>query len=250
MILRISAVVFAATLCGCISDGATGDQGKVRFSQVFNFQETKDFTPPIALNSTMLIKLERPSSGTTLTDPGGFPELTLETKPQAEVLPMGFGEFAISMSSEGSFQLIAKEEGKTLDTLNVTVKAPDHVRFSPKVSVVTSLKSGTTSCVRVDEVALADVVLHKNQSATYFAVAAQKDDSAMLGLLGVTASNSDDVLSLDVPLILEDTQPGGLIVKPKGTLGNDESIKVTEASGLSFTQTVKTANSDADGTCN
>ena len=253
--MRTTLLLAVVVVSACGTDGANGENGKVRFSMVFNAQEVSDFTPPIALGSSLLIKLEEPSSVVSgeAKEPG-FPELTLEVKPVghkggAKVLPLGFAQYAIQADAEGDYQLVAKNGADTLDSLSVKVAKADHLRLSPKANVTTTVR-GTTSCVRVDTVDVASVVLRRNQAVAYFVTAADKDDKAMLGLLGLTAQEQADLLELDTTWILETGQPNGLIVKPKGALTDKATVSITEASGLKLDVEIKTQDENANPSCN
>ncbi len=254
--MRTTLLLAVVTLCACGSDGANGEFGKVRFSMVFDAQEVSDFKPPIALGSSLLIKLEEPSTfpAGEAKEPG-FPELTLDVKPVghkggAKVLPLGFAQYAIQLDSEGDYQLVAKEKDVVLDSLSVKSAKADHIRLSPKANVTTSVRNGTQTCVRADSLNLNDVLLRRNQTATFEVTAADKDDKAMLGLLGLTASEDGDLLELDTTWLFETGTPNGLVVKPKGTLTEKAIVHVTEASGMKIDVEIKTANEDATPSCN
>jgi hypothetical protein len=254
--MRTTLLLAVVVLSACGTDGANGENGKVRFSMVFNAQEVSDFTPPIALGSSLLIKLEEPSSVISgeAKEPG-FPELTLEVNPVghkggAKVLPLGFAQYAIQAEAEGDYQLVAKNGADTLDSLSVKVAKADHIRLSPKASVTTNVRNGTTSCVKVDSLDVASVVLRRNQTVAYFVTAADKDDKAMLGRLGLTAQEDADLLELDTTWILETAQPNGLIVKPKGALTDKAMVQITEASGLKLDVEIKTLDENATPSCN
>jgi hypothetical protein len=95
--VRIAALAafFSLVLVGC-SDGGVGEKGVVRFSQVVNFVETDDFSPPLVTGRTVLIRLER-ADGRVVRE-RGFPELSLEvTGGAAQVLPLGFAQFAVRL---------------------------------------------------------------------------------------------------------------------------------------------------------
>ena len=254
--MRTTSWLAVLALCACGADGANGQFGKVRFSMVFDAQEVSDFSPPVALGSSLLIKLEEPAAVAQgeAKEPG-FPELSLEVKPvghkgSAKVLPLGFAQYAVQLDSEGDYQLVAKEKETTLDSLSIKSAKADHIRLSPKASMTTSIKSGTSSCVRSDTVDVKDVVLRKNQTVAYYVTAADKDDKAMLGLLGLTASEASGVLELDTTWLFETSQPNGLIVSPKGTLTDQATVNVLEAGGLTLDVEIATANEDASRSCN
>jgi hypothetical protein len=254
--MRTTLLVAVVTLCACGSDGANGEFGKVRFSMVFDAQEVSDFKPPIALGSSLLIKLEEPSTlaAGEAKEPG-FPELTLEVQPVghrggAKVLPLGFAQYAIQLDSEGDYQLVAKEKDVVLDSLSVKSAKADHIRPSPKVNTLTSVRNGTQTCLVTRTLDVKDVVLRRNQTLTYSFTAADKDDKAMLGLLGLTASEDGDILELDTTWIFETGEPNGLVVKPKGTLTDKATVHITEASGMKLDLEIKTVNEDAALGCN
>ena len=254
--MRTTFLMAVLALCACGADGANGEFGKVRFSMVFDAQEVSDFSPPVALGSSLLIKLEEPSAvpAGEAKEPG-FPELTLEVKPvghkgTAKVLPLGFAQYAVQLDAEGDYQLVAKEKETTLDSLSLKSAKADHIRLSPKATTTTTVRNGTTSCVRADTVDVKDVVLRKNQTVAYYVTAADKDDKAMLGLLGLTASEDGDVLELDTTWLFETSQPNGLIVSPKGTLTDKATVHLSEASGLTLDVEIKTLNENATPSCN
>lgn len=241
----------------CRTDGANGENGKVRFSMVFNAQEVSDFTPPMALGSSLLIQLEEPESLTTGLAQPGFPELTLEVKAvghggSAKVLPLGFAQYAIQPDSEGDYQLVAKNGSTVLDALSLKVAKPDHLRPAPTAYTVRSVQrsGGVGSCTVSVSGPWKDVVLHKNDRVSYSLMAADKDDKPMLGLLGLAAKSEGELLELDTTWLLEGSQPNALVVRPKATLSDKAIIKITEASGLTLDLELKTDETPATGTCN
>lgn len=238
------ATVFA--LMGC-ADGGNGDKGIVRYSQVVNFVETDDFTPPLVVGRTVLIRLEHAPVGER-----GFPELGLEvTGGAAQVLPLGFAQFAVRLDEEKDYRFRAKEGTRELDAITVKAKKGAAIRFHAKANVVTVGRTGSKSCAKGTTVDLADLVLAPNQEAALFVVPVDGAGKPMLGMLQLTGKMSRADVLLDTPFFFEGGSANALMVKPtlaSGPLG-DAQLEVTEPGFASLTQTIRVTEKDAAITC-
>ncbi|MBE2253298.1 MAG: hypothetical protein IAE78_27450 [Myxococcus sp.] len=233
-------------LVGC-ADGGNGDKGLVRFSQVVNFVETSDFSPPLVATRTVLIRLEH-----TSVDQRGYPELNLEvTGGAAQVLPLGFAQYAVRLDEEKAYRFRAKEGTRELDALTVTAKKAAGLRFHSKARVVTLGRTGQKTCAKGSEVELAELTLAPNQEAALFVVPVDGEGKAMLGLLQLSGKMSRADVQLDTPLFFEGGSANALTVKPtlaSGPLG-DAQLEVTEPLLGTLTQKVGIAANDAVITC-
>ena len=220
---------------GC-ADGGNGDKGIVRYSQVVNFVETDDFTPPLVVGRTVLIRLEHAPIGER-----GFPELGLEvTGGTAQVLPLGFAQFAVRLDDEKDYRFRAMEGTRELDAITVKAKKGAAIRFHGKANVVKS-----------SSVDLADLVLAPNQEAALFVVPVDGAGKPMLGMLQLTGKMSRPDVQLDTPLFFQGGSANALMVKPtlaSGPLG-DAQLEVNEPGFASLTQTIRVAAQDAAITC-
>lgn len=237
-----------SALVGC-ADGANGDKGKVRFSQVVNFVETSDFSPPLVLNRTVLIRLEHPG----IVEQNGFPELSLEvTGGASQVLPLGFGQFAVRLDDEKDYRFRAKQGGQELDALTVKARKGVGLRLHPKASVVTTAKVNGKTCVKGDEVDLDAIVLAPNQEATFYVVPVDRDDKAMLGMLQLTAKTDRTDVELDTPLFFTGGSPNALIVRPtlaSAVAGGEATVVIAEPAFSSLTRTVRFTSTEATASC-
>jgi len=233
-------------LVGC-ADGGNGDKGIVRYSQVVNFVETDDFTPPLVVGRTVLIRLEHAPVGER-----GFPELGLEvTGGTSQVLPLGFAQFAVRLDEEKAYRFRAKEGTRELDAITVSAKKGASIRFHGKANVTTLGRTGSKSCAKGTTVDLADLVLAPNQEAALFVVPVDGAGKAMLGMLQLTGKMSRADVHLDTPLFFEGGSANALMVKPtlaSGPLG-DAQLEVTEPGFASLTQTIRVVANDAAITC-
>lgn len=231
---------------GC-ADGGNGDKGIVRYSQVVNFVETDDFTPPLVVGRTVLIRLEHAPIGER-----GFPELGLEvTGGTAQVLPLGFAQFAVRLDEEKDYRFRAKEGTRELDAITVKAKKGAAIRFHAKANVVTLGRTGTKSCAKGSTVDLAGLVLAPNQEAALFVVPVDGAGKPMLGMLQLTGKMNRPDVQLDTPLFFEGGSANALMVKPtlaSGPLG-DAQLEVTEPGFASLTQTIRVVAQDAAITC-
>ena len=212
--VRIAALAafFSLVLVGC-SDGGVGEKGVVRFSQVVNFVETDDFSPPLVTARTVLIRLERAEG--RVTRERGFPELSLEvTGGAAQVLPLGFAQFAVRLDDAASYRFLAKDGAATVDAITVTSKKGARLRPHAKATITTTGRSNGKTCTRSGAVDVEDLTLAPNQTATFFVVPVDEADKPMLGLLQLTARTGRKDLELDTPLFFEGGSPNTLMVRP------------------------------------
>jgi hypothetical protein len=180
---------------GCHSSGVNGDKGVVRFSFVGNDQGVSD-TAPVALNSTLRVVLQRPSSSGV--DANTFTQLSLvgvgqSGAPSPQVIPSGIAEYSVFFTAEGAYQLQALQGTTVLDTVEVTVQKPDALAFASSVSVL----------------ALSGLSLAENQTAT-LTLRPMRGGAGLQGLPSLTAdathaaldatpsSYGQDELSVDV----------------------------------------------------
>ncbi len=234
-------------LVGC-ADGANGDKGKVRFSQMVNFVETDDFTPPLVVNRTVLIRLEHPG----VVEQSGFPELSLEvTGGTNQVLPLGFAQFAVRLDEEKDYRFRAKQGALELDALTVHSKKAVAMRLHGKATVVTTAKANGKTCVKAAQSELDAITLAPNQEATYFVVPVDGNDKAMLGMLQLTARTSRPDVVLDTPIFLTGGAPNALTVKPTLTsaAAGEATVEIADPSLPTITQTVRFTSTEATASC-
>lgn len=233
-------------LVGC-ADGGNGDKGVVRFSQVVNFVETDDFTPPLVVSRTVLIRLEHAPLGER-----SFPELNLEvTGGAAQVLPLGFAQYAVRLDEEKAYRFRAREGTKELDAITVTAKKGASMRLHAKAQVLTRGQSNGKACTRGSSVDLADLTLAPNQEAMVTVVPVDEGGKAMLGMLQLTAKASRPDLELDTPLFFEGGSPNTLVLRPTvltSTLG-DLTLEIAEPAFSTLTQSVRVLKDDATVSC-
>lgn len=233
-------------LLGC-ADGGNGDKGLVRFSQVVNFVETNDFTRPLVLGRTVLIKLEHAPQGER-----SFPELSLEvTGGAAQVLPLGFAQYAVRLDEEKPYRFRAKEGTRELDALSVTSKKGAKLRLHGKAQVATRGESGGKRCVRAAAVDLGDLVLAPNQEVALTVVPVDGAGEPMLGMLQLSAKASRADLELDTPFFFEGGSPNTLIIRPTALTGRlgDAAVNIIEPAFQTLTQPVRVTGQDAPVTC-
>lgn len=234
-------------LVGC-ADGGTGDKGVVRFSQVVNFVETNDFSPPLVVARTVLIRLEHAPLGER-----GYPELALEvTGGAAQVLPLGFAQYAVRLDEERDYRFRAKEGTKEVDALTVRARKGAAVRFHARASVVTTGRDNGKTCATAREVDVAGLTLAPNQQAALTVVPVDGDGKAMLGMLQLTGKMSRSDVKLDTPLFFEGGSANALIVKPTGVSGTlgEATLEVQEPAFATLTQPIRFVAQDAAVTCN
>lgn len=233
-------------LVGC-ADGANGDKGVVHFSQVVNFVETNDFTPPLVVGRTVLIRLEHAPLGDR-----SYPELNLEvTGGTSQVLPLGFAQYAVRLDEEKAYRFRAREGVKELDAITVTAKKGASLKLHSKAQVLTRGSSNGKPCTRGSAVDLADLTLAPNQEAMVTVVPVDGSGKAMLGMLQLNAKASRPDLELDTPFFFEGGSPNTLIIRPTlltGGLG-DATLEITEPAFTTLTQTVRVQKDDATVSC-
>lgn len=230
--LRVAAVAFVAAISACTSDGQVGDNGVVRFSQVLHFADTDDFTAQLGAKRTLLVALQDPNSH-VIDDERTLADFSLEVRKGGSKIddawPLGFGQFAINLKDAGSYDLVAVRDGEALDHVALGVTEVDHIRFSQKFDVLSTLKKNDgTTCSKYDhfETGLSDFVLHPNQAISIYVVAADKNDKPLLGLLPVTAK-IPDALGSDAPLEGHGSVANALTLWPKSGDGLGSDLKVT-----------------------
>lgn len=234
-------------LLGC-ADGANGDKGLVRFSQVVNFVETDDFKPPLVLGRTVLLKLEHAPLGEQ-----SYPELSLEvTGGAAQVLPLGFAQYAVRLDEEKTYRFRAKEGTRELDAISVSSKKGATLRLHGKAQVTTSGESGGKRCVRAAAVDLADLTLAPNQQVAVTVVPVDEAGAPMLGMLQLSAKASRPDLELDTPLFFEGGSPNTLLIRPTALTARlgDASVDIVDPAFGALTQTVRVTPQDAAVVCN
>lgn len=244
------ALVVFTLINGC-ADGANGDKGVVRFSQIVNFVETHDFKPPLVVNRTVMIRLEHANA--VGTDGRGFPELSLEvTGGTSQVLPLGFAQYAVRLDEEKDYRFRAKEGAREVDVLTVKAKKGASMRLHANASVVTIAKSGGKTCVKATEVPVAGLTLAPNQEATLFVVPLDASGEPMLGMLQLSAKTGgrSDV-QLDTPLFFTGSAPNALMVKPTLTspIAGDSTLKIEEPAFTTVDQVIAFTEKEATATC-
>lgn len=235
---------------GC-ADGANGDRGVVRFSQIVNFVETNDFTPPLVVNRTVMIRLEHANAAGT--DGRGFPELSLEvTGGTSQVLPLGFAQYAVRLDEEKDYRFRAKEGAREVDVLTVKAKKGASMRLHETANVVTMTKSGGKTCIKAAELPIAGLTLAPNQHATLFVVPVDASGAPMLGMLQLSAKTGgrSDV-ELDTPLFFTGGSPNALVVKPTlpSHVAGNATLKIEEPAFAAIEQVVAFAEKEATATC-
>jgi hypothetical protein len=241
------AVALGLTLVGC-ADGGTGDKGLVRFSQVVNFVETDDFRPPLVVGRTVLIRLERAPLGSQ-----GFPELNLEvTGGAAQVLPLGFAQYAVRLDDAAAYRFRAREGTKEVDAITVTAAQGASMRLHGKAQVMTSgVDARGRRCAQGSTVDLADLSLAPNQEALVTVVPVDGAGAPMLGMLQLTAKASRADIELDMPFFFQGGSPNTLAIRP--TLGSaalgDATVEISEPDFAPLTQTIRVVGRDAAVAC-
>ncbi len=240
-------ITVAAGALGCEQpgdDGQVGEQGLVRFAQVVKFAETDDFRSPIAAGSSMVIALQRPSTG--FLDDDTFVSLRLDIRrlngdSVGSVIPLGFAQYGVQFQESGTLQLVAERaDGQAIDGITVSVRPFRGIGLSPRF-VVTTRTEIPAECSRVDEYDdLAQVLLHTNQSLQVFVVPRDEDQRPMLGLLALTAEAPSSV-TLDAPIVGANEFANTLVVTPEDRLPTDIPIRISEVTtGQDIEFTVQT----------
>jgi hypothetical protein len=245
----LSAVLLVVS--GCMVDGANGENGVVRFSQMVDYKETQGFDARIALGRTILVRLEHADArANEQARQPGFPELGLRVDGGgSRIFPLGFGQYGVVFETAGTHTLIAQVDGKDVDRLKVEVAAMRGLRFSPKANVVTMLRGANSVCFRGSEVDLADFVLRENQSVKLDAIPLDDDGNAMIGFLSVRATSDSEAVTLDTPLFYEGGAPNTLVVGGTGALGDAVTVTAIEENGAQTSVKLDTAAGEAPGTC-
>jgi hypothetical protein len=247
----------AVAMLGACSSGQLGAKGNVRFSQVVSFEETTDFGPPIVTNSGMLIQLEDPSSTPEIVNP----ELNLVVEDEngtgpsshAEVIPLGFAQFAVTLTQSGNFTLVAQQAGTEVDFLAVSAVSASGLRWHDQANVVATSASGSTSevqaCASTSQVSISNLVLSTNTSITLFVIPEDASNNALLGMLQLTATGTGPV-ALSGGFLGQGLTPNSITVSPQGTLGAPATLTVNDAvTGKTVTVTIQTQNSSAPVSC-
>lgn len=246
-VTKLVAVAAAVLLVGC-SDGGVGENKLVRFSQVVNFVETDDFTAPMAQGRSVLIRLER-AQGQLLRE-RGYPELSLEvTGGTSQLLPLGFGQYAVRLDEERAYRFVAKDGDKAIDAITVNAKPASSIRVSAKARVLTSSTVNGKSCVSAADVDAAEVTLAPNQEAAFFVVPLDASKNPMLGFLQLTAKTGREDLELDTPIFFEGGSPNALMVKPKNIATDKAELEIREATLGTITVPLKFSTTPATATC-
>ena len=248
----------SVALLGACSSGQLGAEGQVRFSQVVSFEETTDFGPPIVTNSGMLIQLEDPNPTPEIVNP----DLNLVVQDangtgpsaHAEVIPLGFAQFAITLTQGGSFTLVAEEAGKEVDFLGVTAEGASGLRWHPQADVVATTASGSSSsasaCAQTSEVDIGSLVLSPNSSITLHVIPEDSSNDALLGMLQLTASSTGPV-ALSGGYLGQGLTPNSITVSPQGGLGAPATVTVDDAvTGKTISVNIPTQNANATVSCN
>jgi hypothetical protein len=240
-------IIAALALEGC-ADGGTGDRGVVRFSQVVNFVETNDFSPPLVVGRTVLIRLEHAPLGTQ-----AFPELNLEvTGGAAQVLPLGFAQFAVRLDDAAAYRFRAREGTKEVDAITVRAAKGATMRLHGRAQVITSgTDASGKRCSRGAAVDVGDLVLAPNQEAMVTVVPVDGSGEPMLGMLQLTAKASREDLELDTPFFFQGGSPNTLMIRPtlaSAALG-DATVEISEPAFPTLTQTIRVVSREASVSC-
>jgi len=250
MTFRTLSLLFVCLTPACLtSTGQNGVEGNVRFSQVQHFVETSDFSAPLVTDSGLLVQLEFPNANDEVINP----DLTLlvtdgkgnTASAHADVLPLGFAQYAIALDAPGSYMLVADEDGQTLDTLPITVNGASGLRFHDTADVVVTDTSGNTACGSGAQVSLGDLVLTNDASITFHVVPTDGNGNAMLGLLELTATTTGPI-ELTGDYLGQGLAPNSFSVSPKGTLGAPALITVNDdVTGKTITFQLQTKDANA-----
>lgn len=194
------------TLAACtVTPGTVGEQGKVRFSQIVSFSDTKPFAGSVVVGATLFVALEQ-TGGSSVADPPVQPNLTVRANAvghdgKCQILPLGFGQFAVAFGAPGAYDLVAQQGDAVVDTLSVTAGAEAGLRLGTSIDVATTGQDGGRMCTTSTKLSsLHGFVLHPNQRVTLSAVPVSKDGAPMMGMLQLTAQ-APDSLVLDAPLV-------------------------------------------------
>jgi hypothetical protein len=219
-------------LVGC-ADGAVGENRAVRFSQVVNFVETDDFTAPLVVGRTVLIRLERTTPATLGSGPlprgRAYAELELDvTGGAAQVLPLGFAQFAVRLDDAVDYRFVAKEGTRTVDGITVKARRGAALRLHGTARVTTTAPVPSGGCSQASRVELADVVLAPNQTAEFTVVPLDAVGRPMLGMLQLTARAPTSGVTFDSPLFIEGGTPNALTVQPTPFSADEATLELSD----------------------
>lgn len=245
------ALVVFALINGC-ADGANGDKNVVRFSQIVNFVETDDFSRPLVLERTVMIRLEHASA--LGAEARSFPELTLEvTGGTSQVLPLGFAQYAVRLDEAKDYRFRAKEAGREIDALTVRAQKAKAIRLHATAKVFTTSKTAQgVSCSSTTDVPVEGLTLAPNQEATVFVVPVDADGKPMLGMLNLTATTGGRTdVKLDTPLFLTGGAPNALVVRPTLTspAAGNATVHVVEPSVEAINPVIAFTEKEATASC-
>lgn len=240
------------SVSGCRSDGGVGVNGAVRFSQVVNFAETDDFTPPLVVGRTVLIALQHPSTAGAFDGEHGFPELDLNvTGGDAKVLPLGFSQFAVELDEEKTYNLQATRDGTAIDSIPVVAQKGSALRLHEKVAVTTALQDGTKRCATTEEKPVSGLTLARNQSVALTVVPIDGDGKPMLGMLHLTAKvTSGPAVALDTAYFTQFGSANALIVDGSTLDANGSTnLEIHEPAFDTLSLALQVSKDDVTGSC-
>ncbi len=216
-----------ATAC-LTSDGAPGNEGKVRFSQVLRYQATDGFDAPIVRGSTLMLALQATKGWLDIIDQETLAdhELSVEGDSSA-VLPLGFAQYALQFKEEGSYTLNANYDGKVVDWLRVQVEDAASMEVHPTAQLATRFRDGGRECFSSEEVKLSEVTLHQNQELTIYLVPKTESGRSMIGLLNLDV-NTESPVGFDSPLVGQGRSANALRIIPQDTLGATVEVSLSE----------------------
>ncbi|MCA2977857.1 MAG: hypothetical protein INH41_13935 [Myxococcaceae bacterium] len=249
----VISVLLMVVLVGC-ADGAVGENRAVRFSQVVNFIETDDFSAPLVAGRTVLIRLERTTPATLDNGPlprgRAYAELALEvTGGAAQVLPLGFAQYAVRLDDPVDYRFVAKEGTRTVDAMSVKARRGAALRLHGSARVKTSAPVTGGGCSQVSSVALADVVLAPNQTVDFTVVPLDAAGQPMLGMLQLTASAPAGGVTFDTPLFVEGGTPNVLSVQPVRSSAGDTTLELSDPAFPTLTVPLRMTTTAAQLEC-
>lgn len=247
----------ALVLVAACSSGQLGSEGNVRFSQVVSFEETNDFGPPIVTGSGMLIQLEDPQAQPEIVNP----ELTLVVtdangsgpSSHAEVIPLGFAQYAVTLTQSGDFTLVAEEGGQQVDFLGVSAESANGLRWHDQALVTatneSSSSSSSTLCASTSNVSVSNLTLSPNTSITLFVIPEDSNGDALLGMLQLSATSTGPV-TLAGGFLGQGLTPNSIVVSPQGSLGAPATVNVSDAvTGKTISVSIQTQTANAAVSC-
>lgn len=247
--LAVLMVPTGLVLHGCgASDGESGQNGTVRFSQVLDYGETRDFSAPVAAGRPLFVALQHPKEG--FLDDETYAELTLRVEREDgseldAVWPFGFAQYGLRIEDPGTYWLIAEDKDQDVDALSISVEDLDRIEVSEQIQLETRYDDGERTCTRVEEVrGLGAVTLHRNQRLELFVVPRSASGEPMLGLLALSARTSDQI-QLDAPLFGQGRRANALTLTPRGALPTTVELSITdEDSGETLSFSIPASNED------